>query len=641
MADFTDQPQQLFLRYAAPTRPLTASLTLSGLDVLAEAPGGDEADLVAYLEGCGVVTGHDPAKGVFFSARELGRLRFLPEQVSVLTDPSLEALWAVLVDRDDDGLPVTLERGSGSGLTLSWVHHGEDREAELAPDAAVAFLQAGVAFAASPEAWGFLEAASSLPIDVGVARVALGETIEIETSVPQLLEQVPPHVLRGLYRVAPTLFGVPLGFAEDIDAAPGLRWEGRRPVPDRAPSEIDVLAIELSAHTRHDLGDLVSSLAERRGRAIIWDSGLGRRVFALSAVEVLDAWPLLVVMPPASVWAWQRHLDLMGRSGSLRHGRDDAHLVTYADLAKRHVPLAPGSIIFDSPATDPALAQVEVRRALHRLDGVMHAYRIAVDSSWPEDPDESNRLLSLLRPGEFRDDLPVAVRYSAPSVERFTEHAELYLSRRGVSDTVDGADPVHRFRRSSVVVVEPSEALAAALRDVRQRVADPGARLAELLEVISAGTPTIVSPKVTATAELVRREGEGASVCVVTRFERTAVLLARLLRAQDSIVTVPVAGEGRPRIQIAVGDGALSALTGFQHVIFVDYPWSFNVIERAVGSAASLDGPRRVTCVHLRGTVDDRLAMLAARRREMDRLGTAGAPPDFIEIDYLLAGGAA
>ena len=199
---------------------------------------------------------------------------------------------------------------------------------------------------------------------------------------------------------------------------------------------------------------------------------------------------------------------------------------------------------------------------------------------------------------------------------------------------------VHRFRRSSTVAVEATEAQRLAFEGVRSRGGDAARILAECLEIISNGTAQSVSPKVTAAAQRVREAAlRKKIVAVVTRHDRTAVLVKSLLRGIGSaIVTSPSVYDGCAQVQIVVCDGQVPPLLAFDEVIFVDYPWSFSAIERAVGSAASLDGPQQVTCIHLVGTIDDRIAMLAARRRELDKVQSTIAPPDFVEIDYLLAG---
>lgn len=626
-----DQPHQLRLAYAMPAEPIDLGLSLSGLLVLVTA--ADETAAGDYLHGCGVALHHDEIHGTHFALADLPRLARLPDRARLRLDGALDTLWPLLVTRRDDGLAATVEVSpSGEALVVTWYEGDEEHQATLSDDAAAAFVQSSVAFAATPDAWRFLTTHSSLPVEIGVARLSVRGFVEIEATKPQLLEQVPPSTLRGMFSLGPRTFGVARAVAEDVSRTPGLRWADEAPSPLRGPDDLSAVPIELSAHTRSDLGELVERLATRGAQAVVWASGLGRRVFALSALSALDAWPLLIVTPPASVWAWQRHLDLLGRRGSLRHGREDAHLVTYRDLAKRHVPLAPGAIIFDGLASDAAARDPGVVRALHRLDGVLHAYRVAIDSTWPDDPDDSTSLLSLLRPDEFRHDVSVVARYPVYPRERSADHVALYLSRRE-----HGADAEpHPFRRSSVVTVGVSAPQREAFAAARARLSDPERLLAELLSLSSSGPAHALSPKVVAAVSLALASGPEERLALVTRHERTAVLLAGLLRAVGAAVVDTPSPEG-PRVAIVVYDEEPPDLRPLDHVIVLDYPWSFVALERAVGPASDPRGPRRVTCVHLLESIDDRVAMLAARRREFDSWTTRASAPDFVEVGYLLA----
>jgi hypothetical protein len=75
-------------------------------------------------------------------------------------------------------------------------------------------------------------------------------------------------------------------------------------------------------------------------------------------------------------------------------------------------------------------------------------------------------------------------------------------------------------------------------------------------------------------------------------------------------------------------------LRSFDEVVIIDYPWSMETLEAAVGAAGDETGPGRVSCLHTPGSIDDRLALMSARRRELSGNGTG--PPDEEETRYLL-----
>jgi len=80
----------------------------------------------------------------------------------------------------------------------------------------------------------------------------------------------------------------------------------------------------------------------------------------------------------------------------------------------------------------------------------------------------------------------------------------------------------------------------------------------------------------------------------------------------------------------------LPDLRGFDEVVLLEYPWSTALLDAAVGNAAVESGPRRVAVMHAPGTVDDRLAVHAARRRELGPADDPHRPPDDEELAHLL-----
>ena len=78
-------------------------------------------------------------------------------------------------------------------------------------------------------------------------------------------------------------------------------------------------------------------------------------------------------------------------------------------------------------------------------------------------------------------------------------------------------------------------------------------------------------------------------------------------------------------------------LRGFDEVVLLEYPWSTALIDAAVGHASVPRGPRSVAVMHSPGTVDDRLAVHAARRRELSPTDDPHQPPDQGELEHLLS----
>lgn len=629
-------PVQLRLGFAAPSRPVTVHLVLAGLSVLVETSPDQVDEVWTHLSVAGANPTMSEGRGLGFPVANLSALAELPTHVHLVPDEALATLFTLVRNPSELGRPAELSTDAAGTLWLSWFD-GRAMRTELLPEAgAAALLTADLPFVATAEAFETLRTTCRLPLLVGKARVNLDGYVEITTSKPQMAESAP---LPGLFRIDETHYGLALPHAAHVDRAPGFIWEGRKPSLERGPAELPGLPMELSGHAAADLRNLVDHLAAYRARAVVWESGLGRRVFVLAALEALDAWPLLIVCPPAHVWTWQRHLEMFGRTAALGHDGADAHIVTYADLARRGALTSPQAIIFDElPNTDVVTA--EQRTALHRLDGVVDAYRVAVGSSWPTAEQDAVSVMSVLRPGEFRPDVPVIARYPAHTQARLAEHISCYVSARSVTDP--GTD-VTEFRSSGVITLTPTDAQRQAQADAAARHAhgSAAALLAEHLEILSCGPQLALSPKVAAvTARAAAAVEAGRRVAVVTRHRRTEALVKATLRQFTSATvdaSVPHATVPNGRLVVVRFDRELPDLRWFDEVFIMDYPWSTDVLDAAVGAASDPDGPLRVSVLHLAGTIDDRLAMLAARRRELGSVVDQSAPPSAAEMAYLLA----
>jgi hypothetical protein len=159
----------------------------------------------------------------------------------------------------------------------------------------------------------------------------------------------------------------------------------------------------------------------------------------------------------------------------------------------------------------------------------------------------------------------------------------------------------------------------------------PYTRLLATIDAISAGTTGVVSPKIAKTVELVSPAAAlRRRVAVVTRSQRAAALLKAVLAHHKPIVAdrdIPEEGD----VIIYLWTSTMPDLRDFDEVVFVEYPWSSATIDDAVGSALSDFGPYHTTVLHSPGTIDDRLAVLSATKREQ-----GNRTLDDRDIDYLL-----
>lgn len=620
MAPSNHPPRQRKLQFPTDVGGgVSARVRVDGVDLVFEPLGGGGDPLWELLRRAGlrvrVERGDYGAERLRCPVEQLSRLGGSDPSLELHPAPEIAPLVKVALRPPDGELPAVVD-ASEAGLTVSWRHEGADHHVDLTEEAAGALLASDVRVTASPAAWQMLRGNGAAHVTVGRAWTGPRGFVEIDAVKPQLLEAAPIPVLFRL-DTDRRRYGAPLAYAEDVAALPGISWEGptpaREPLPDDVPD-----VVEVSSHLRSDFSALVSTLSRHRAAVVAWESGLGRRVAALAAVEALDAWPALVVTSPAWVWAWQRHLDLLGRSLSTVGAGADARVMTYADLVRREsVDPTPCAIVFDS-LTDAVGEWAAVRSALSTLGGVADAYRVAVDRGWPDDLEHACKLLDVLKPGEFTFEGRVETRYPGRPSERARAHHDLYVLAREHRDW--GSDTrMDRFRQSRIRTVDVGDEVAEELERLAS-LADPLVGTRRSLEVLSVGTDRELSPKVGRAAELARdAAGRGSSVAVVTRFERAADRVAAALPDLPTRVTTP--GEAEPQegtVELTLWGGeAAPDLRGFDEVIVVDYPWSTRAVDDAVGRADDDHGARVVTLLHAPGTIDDRLAVFAVRAREL------------------------
>jgi hypothetical protein len=620
-------PQATQLRMAfAPSPPDRISLDISGLTLLVSA-NVPEPELFSFLVSKGLDPEYRPGLGVSAPARLL--TRFADLGVDIVVSEALTPVWTLVCNPPESAFPATVERSS-TGYVLSWESKDGLAYDEIVPPVLAPLLGfADLTLVATDDVWADIE--KNLPTlgPSGTVSLSAEGFVSITTSKPQILEA---SKIPGLFRISPTKFGVCSAFTEDLLREPGLRWSTPRPVR-KSPAIEFPAHLSLAPHVRNSLPQLVGDLSTLGAKAVVWESGLGRRILVLAALEVLDAYPATVLCPPQSLWLWMRHVDMVNRTCGLTHEHSDVQLITYHDLPRRRVEAQ--SVIFDDLASPEALTAWS---ALLRLQYLTDAYRIAVEDAWPEDLEESRRLMEVLRPGEFRSDISIAERYPVDPSRRLYEHVEVYLSRRTREDTVDR----RVFRRSSVRVVATTSAQQAAIATASSRITStaPQRVLLEVLELLSAGPSTSLSPKIGAAVELVRTAvSRGRSVAVLARHKRSAQLLRSLLRPMSvSIVDGAPSTVELPREQavVVVFDTALPRLQAFDDVIVVDYPWTFKILESSVSPASYSEGPD-VVVIHAAGSPDDRLAVLAARRSEYGPLSAEVHQLNTDDIAYVLA----
>jgi hypothetical protein len=623
-ADEMDIPVQLRLGFPADDEAVQLTLVLAGLTVLVdEAEQRYDAAYRALTQLDVAVSWHD-AGGLSFPIREIRKLSSLTGDVA--TDQDLAALWEFVESPSANDVPATL-RQRADNVVLEWVDAlGELHVVALPPASVPALLAADVPFAADTDAWRHIEQHATVPVLAGRAQLNADGFVEIHTSTPQLVEAAP---LPGLFRLDDTHFGMPTGLVSALDSARGFLWVGER--PSRPPVFSIPPSIDITDHVANGASELASRIEAHKAAALVWDPGLGRRIAVLAALDSLDAWPLLVVCDPSAIWLWQRHIELVGKEASFGHTDADARIITWHDLQRVALD-DPIAVVFDEPFSKEA---THALRAAHRFDALRDVVRIAVTSTWRDDDASIVQLMELVRPQEFRSDVPVAWRYPLRPSERLREHAESHVMRLEAGTVPQGVTA--RFRRDSIASCSPTQSQLSEFANVLELYeADeesPEVLVSLLEEATSAGTSSSPSPKLAEAVERTKSAiSKGRTVAVVVGSPKTANRLKMLLRPlRVDLVDEVEARNPDPTladVTVVRARDRVPSLRAFDEVIVCEYPRSFSALDSAVGPADG-PGPQKVTVVHMHGSIDDRLAINAALARDH---GLANLFPDPVQL---------
>lgn len=627
---------QTRLSFEAVVAPTTLRLSLVGVQVVVETTPSDLDQVWQQLVNVGISPTINTESDLWFPIQNLERLVGVDESVTVLCDPNIAPFWNLAKHPPKTGGAAVLTKTGNHQLNLRWESDMFVWDEKIGSNTLNALVTSNLVFVADDDVWELIEQTSSTPETIGQCSLNLDGFIEIVSTVPQLVEKAP---IPGLFRLSPTHFGVSVAFANHVLGDPAFIWEGPKPeLSYQKPNVKTPLPVPLSKHVETDLELITQKLELLQAAMVVWESGLGKRIVVLAALETLDAWPALIVTTPANIWLWQRHLNLFAKQGEIIPDSGDAHIVTYHDLAKGTSVGSPQAIIFDDLDTQEALVP-QARVACHRFDTLLDTYRIGLAGSWPTNPNDTVEMLGLLKPAEFNPNIPIPLRYPLTTFERFGDHVGTYLSTRTTQDTEQqNVENTVGFRRSTIRRVEPSPQLIQTQNKLLSATPPTLSKLSKTIEITSRGTEQVASPKLAAVVSQTQfHTQKQRSVAVLCRHASTVELLHVLLRPQNlfsvDVLHQRTPAEPKTGVTIIRFGETLPDLTGFDVVIVVDMPWSSAVLDEAVGPPGGNHGARLVIVCHSDGTIDDRLAILAAIRRSSGETN----PPTEEELPWLLS----
>ncbi len=513
------QTRQLRLNFLISEVKLRARLTLKGLIVTIESQ--EMESLEQYLSNQQFLVNLSLEGKRSFTLSKYKQFLSAASQVDLILSEELKILARLIEYKSEKQSPVYITLDSPLDLNINYNHRGSTLNDHLPLDLLPAFLSLEIPYRASTSLLELIRNYNTYPYIVGRAFRDMDDYLRIDTVSPQLLEEAK---LPGLFKISELSYGIALNYQEELESVKGIIVEYKN---YKILNEEKIkLPYELSEHSGERLKEFENKLLVNKSQVVVWEKGLGRRVFCLAVMESLENYPLLIISQASGVWAWKRHISMIGRSGSLTSSDFDIQIVTYDDVKRGVVINSPRAIIYDD--VEKIIQDKELLKALRIMDGVMDAYRIGCCNEFPIDSKDQNSIMSLIKPFEFSSEVAIIDRYPLNSELAFKQHIQPYILK---SENGLGSKSAKTFKRSSVEVVEFDDVFLEKIDKLAENNDISFDFLSRLMECISTGSDEFISPKIVKVLELIKKEeiGNTSRTIICTRFEKTQRVLGMLL----------------------------------------------------------------------------------------------------------------
>lgn len=494
------------LDFSAPTLPQTIEFSLAGATVYAVPLGGDYQKAHLYLNTAGLSASFMPDGQLVFPFKNFKKIGTLTPLVTQILDTDLR-VFRTLLDADKErSTTFYIDRFASDEISISWEYNQRPHSLVLKVAYEYLLLMLGLPYVYSTQAQKMVAAYRTLPLIIGHARKTLQGHVEIDTQIPQMLEdlQIP-----YLFRISPGLYGVPASQAEQI--------KGRKEIVFAA-SPTDTFAKKTRSTMSpvpegmedfaRELGPLSSHMESTA--SLILGHSARREMIALMLMTTGATNTLVVVAHPKSWWLWYMYARHLGLSvGSLGSGKD-VLLIDYDAWKYEFHRITCDGIVYDA-------WQQEVHTGQQYQDTVLNCRRMSLLGPNPGFA-EKLRAAYLVRPVEFKSYLESLSASGHPRDVAVRQHMDIYTRDLEFSTPTDALLPLAGNIEVSLSPAQKGSPLLAAPFD-----------LDRVQEVLDIGSSECISPKVSAALELaVRHDRSGSTLTIVTLSTRTADMINSL-----------------------------------------------------------------------------------------------------------------
>lgn len=494
------------LNFPAPTLPQTIEFSLSGATVYATPLGGDYQKAHLHLNTAGLSASFTPDGQLVFPFKNFKNISTLTPLVTQILDTDLRAFRTMLDADREQSTTFYIDRFASDELSISWEHDQRPRSLVVKVAYEYLLLMLGLPYVYSTQARKMVAASRTLPVVVGHARKTLQGHVEIETQIPQMLEdlQIP-----YLFRISPGLYGVPGSQAEHIKGRKEIVFASSTAdtFPKKAHAVISSVPTGME-NFAHELGPLSGHMESTASLVLGYSPRREMIALMLLATDATNA--LVVVAHPKSWWLWYLYASRLGLSVGSIGSDKDVLLVDYDAWKYEFHRITCDSIVYDS-------WQQEVHVG-HRYQGtVLDCRRISLLGPNPGFT-EKLRAAYLVRPVEFKSYLESLSASGHPRDVAVQQHIDIYAREFEFSTSTHASMPLAGNLEVSLSPAQKGSPSLTAPFD-----------LDRVREVLDIGSSEYVSPKVSAALELaVKHDLNGSTLTIVTLSARTADMINSL-----------------------------------------------------------------------------------------------------------------
>ena len=592
-----DKNVQLRLTFDSELRNLQTEVYISGIYCYIKVLHGDSKILARHLSLSGMHVAQTKDNEFRFHVNNLQIASDVLEETICMMDETVKKLYGLLRFREEITTVKIDEDIEQVAFIATWFFKGNDYCENFNLSNIKYFFYLGIPFTISDDLWMYLVEKKLIPTMFGKAKICEDGYIEIYANNANAIVE---SGYERLFRIERSTYGLPFADIETLKRDRNISYKDFD--TSFKYSSLNLENLEMQGGVIYKLNK------EKKDKFEI-----------LKMIVDHDLLPLTLVTPYENIPEWFVIARKLGVPITVNNEEGfGVHLVTYNDLNSGKFFPTPSSLLFDD--IDNILVTDFNRKGLHIFDGANGLVRIAIVNNNLE-LEEKLEIATLVKPAEFSMKESLEARYPVAGVKGFYSHIGLY--------TLEGSmETLSDINLSTDVLVAKNNSDFKKFLFTTQNSIESKNDFYKYLEFVSSGGPNLVSPKIGVICEYIAMLSGKEKVLILTRYKKTAEILSLLLKPYN----FKIQNDSQDEKRVILWSNSSMVKSNFDTIIFCDYPWDLGYNYEKVEELK----PSKIIFIHLKDSVDDRLAIFSLRR-SIEGGRESNEDPGFSEISYILS----